>query len=180
MSYGCVSGEAALAPVVPWCEAPLAPSLRELPSKARLRECPTLDGMPLVLYTPTVGEALSLPLRRSRLGSTSGGAVGFDGTSEPANLTEGVYPVDWNAHPVLPRYCRGRQLGDPKLTQHSAPLNGIRQSLLSSWLPPGGSCHDEISASRNRQFVVTDEGRRWLEVSNFPVKWWKPKHIPFI
>ena len=61
--------------------------------------------------------------------------------------------------------CRGRQLGDPKLTLQSALLNGTRQRLLSSWLPPGGSCHDEISASRNRYFVVTDEGWRWLKVS---------------
>ena len=30
------------------------------------------------------------------------------------------------------------------------------------WLPPGGSCHDEISALRNRYFVVTDEG--WRQV----------------
>ena len=50
----------------------------------------------------------------------------------------------------------------------------------SSWLPPGGSCHDEISASRNRYFVVTDEGRRWLKVLDFPVKWRKPEHIPLI
>ena len=45
---------------------------------------------------------------------------------------------------------------------------------------PGGSCHDEISASRNRYFVVTDEGRRWLKVLDFPVKWRKPEHIPLI
>ena len=31
-------------------------------------------------------------------------------------------------------------------------------TATSPWLPPGGSCHDEISASRNRYFVVTDEG----------------------
>ena len=56
----------------------------------------------------------------------------------------------------------------------------IRQNLLSSWLPPGGSCHDEISASRNRYFVVTDEGWRWLKVIDFPVEWRKPEHTPFI
>ena len=39
--------------------------------------------------------------RRSRLGSTSGGAVGFGGTSEPANLTEGVYLDEWYVPPVL-------------------------------------------------------------------------------
>ena len=50
----------------------------------------------------------------------------------------------------------------------------------SPWLPPGGSCHDEISASRNRYFVVTDEGWRWLKVSDFHVGWRKPGHIPSI
>ena len=34
-------------------------------------------------------------LVRSTLGSTSGGAGRFGGTSEPANLTEGVYFVEW-------------------------------------------------------------------------------------
>ena len=68
----------------------------------------------------------------------------------------------------------------PYLTQQSASLNGVRQNLLSSWLPPGGSCHDEISASRNRYFVVTDEGWRWLKVSDFHVGWRKPGHIPSI
>ena len=53
-------------------------------------------------------------------------------------------------------------------------------AATSPWLPPGGSCHDEISASRNRYFVVTDEGRRWLKVLDFPVKWRKPEHIPLI
>ena len=48
------------------------------------------------------------------------------------------------------------------------------------WLPPGGSCHDEISASRNRYFVVTDEGWRWLKVLDSPVEWSKPEHIPLI
>ena len=53
-------------------------------------------------------------------------------------------------------------------------------AATSPWLPPGGSWHDEISASRNRYFVVTDEGRRWLKVSDFPVKWRKPEHMPLI
>ena len=43
----------------------------------------------LNLLSP-VGEALSLPLRRSRLGSLSEGAV------SPNGLTEGVYPVGCN------------------------------------------------------------------------------------
>ena len=50
----------------------------------------------------------------------------------------------------------------------------------SPWLPPGGSCHDEISAFRNRYFVVTDERWRWLKVSDFHVGWRKPGHIPSI
>ena len=53
-------------------------------------------------------------------------------------------------------------------------------TATSPWLPPGGSCHDEISASRNRYFVVTDEGWRWLKVSDFHVGWRKPGHIPSI
>ena len=77
-------------------------------------------------------------------------------------------------------HCRGRQLGDPLPTQHSVPLNGKILWFLSSWLPPGGSCHDEISASRNRYFVVTDEGWRWLKVIDCPVKWYKPKQMPLI
>ena len=38
------------------------------------------------MHTPSVGEALSLPLARSALGSTSGGAA-------EQNEAEGVYPV---------------------------------------------------------------------------------------
>ena len=38
--------------------------------------------------------------------------------------------------------------------------------VITPWLPPGGSCHDKISASRNRYFVVTDEGRRVLKTIN--------------
>ena len=64
--------------------------------------------------------------------------------------------------------------------QQSASLNGCYQNLLSPWLPPGGSCHDEISASRNRYFVVTDEGWRWLKVLDFPVEWRKQEHMPLI
>ena len=74
----------------------------------------------------------------------------------------------------------GRQVGDPKPTQLRSSLNGNDQRLLSSWLPPGGSCHDEISASQNRYFIVTDEGWRWLKVIDCPVKWYKPKQMPLI
>ena len=112
-----------------------------------------------MVSTAPVGAARSRPLARSALGSTFGGAV------SPNGLTEGVHYNEWYMPMVLNSHCRGRQLGDPKLTLQSALLNGTRQRLLSSWLPPGGSCHDEISASRNRYFVVTDEGWRWLKVS---------------
>ncbi len=38
-------------PTVPWCEAPLAPSLRELLSKAKLRECRRYEWcVPMVLH----------------------------------------------------------------------------------------------------------------------------------
>ena len=61
-----------------------------------------------------------------------------------------------------------------------APTRAYRLKVCTTWLPPGGSCHDEISASRNRYFVVTDEGWRWLKVSDFHVGWRKPGHIPSI
>ena len=57
-------------------------------------------------------------------------------------------------------------------------MNSQRRCV--SWLPPGGSCHDEISASRNRYFVVTDEGRRQLKVLYFSVEWYNLEHIPLI
>ena len=75
-------------------------------------------------------------------------------------------------------------VGVANLATRSFRNNGGRcmesAAATSPWLPPGGSCHDEISASRNRYFVVTDEGRRWLKVLDFPVKWRKPEHIPLI
>ena len=75
-------------------------------------------------------------------------------------------------------------VGVANLATRSFRDNGGRcmesAAATSPWLPPGGSCHDEISASRNRYFVVTDEGRRWLKVLDFPVKWRKPEHIPLI
>ena len=59
-------------------------------------------------------------------------------------------------------------------------MNGKSLSFLPPWLPPGGSCHDEISASRNRYFVVTDEGWRWLKVLDFSVEWYNLEHTPLI
>ena len=114
------------------------------------------------------------PMARSALGSLS------EGAGSPNGLTEGVCYVEWYAPLVSTAPCRGRQLGDPKPTQLRSSLNGNDQRLLSSWLPPGGSCHDEISASRNRYFVVTDEGWRWLKVLDFPVEWRKQEHMPSI
>ena len=52
--------------------------------------------------------------------------------------------------------------------------------VSSTWLPPGGSCHGEISVFQNRYFGVTDEGRRTLKVSDFPVVWRKLEHMPRI
>ena len=52
--------------------------------------------------------------------------------------------------------------------------------VSSTWLPPGGSCHGEISVFRNRYFGVTDEGWRWLKVSDFSVEWRKLEHMPLI
>ena len=49
--------------------------------------------------------------------------------------------------------------------EQTAALCGFSLWSAPPWLPPGGSCHDEISASRNRYFVVTDEGWRELKVS---------------
>ena len=75
-------------------------------------------------------------------------------------------------------------VGVANLATRSFRDNGGRcmesAAATSPWLPPGGSCHDEISASRNRYFVVTDEGWRWLKVSDFHVGWRKPGHIPSI
>ena len=42
------------------------------------------------------------------------------------------------------------------------PDERYKLPTTTPWLPPGGSCHDEISALRNRYFVVTDEG--WRQV----------------
>ena len=87
----------------------------------------------LIVSTAPVGEAPSLPQRRSRLGSPVGGA------GSPNGLTEGVYCVGCCRLIVSTAPCRGRQLGDPKPTQLRSTLNGNDQRLQSSWLPPGGS-----------------------------------------
>ena len=51
--------------------------------------------------------------------------------------------------------------------------------VSTPWLPPGGSCHDEISALRNRYFVVTDEGWRqvgqWMQLD----EWYLFQFSPF-
>ena len=46
-----------MAPRRSWCEAPLAPSLRELLSAARLRECRRLNGVNLWFCIAIVGVA---------------------------------------------------------------------------------------------------------------------------
>ena len=62
------------------------------------------------------------------------------------------------------------QLGDPTLP-------GQRGVLVVNclWFFPLGFPRGE-AAERSE----ADEGWRWLKVSDFPIKWWKPKHIPFI
>ena len=57
--------------------------------------------------------------RLCRLGSTSGGA------GSPNGLPEGVSKVEWGKPTILHSLCRGRQFGDPKLTELSRSLNGI-------------------------------------------------------
>ena len=131
-----------------------------------------------------VGEALSLPLRRSRLGSTSGGAV------SPNELTEGVQCVEWHGLMVLYRPCRGRQLGDPsgvaalaspggkllseaklmrggdRLVLECTRMNVIRFDFHHSTyccrdfkLSPPLISHDKISVPRCRYFIVTASPR---------------------
>ena len=46
--------------------------------------------------------------------------------------------------------------------------------VCTPWLPPGGSCQ---TALRNR---LTDEGRRQLNVLDFPVEWCNLEHMPLI
>ena len=65
---------------------------------------------------------------------------------------------------------RGRQFGDPLLPrQHGALV------VNCLWFLPLGFPRGE-AAERSE----ADEGRRWLKVSDFPVEWRKPKHMPFI
>ena len=108
-------------------------------------------------------EALSLPLRRSRLGSLSEGAA-------EQSEAEGVYFVGCCKPMVFPALCRGRQLGDPQADGTEQNVEWGQLPATTPWLPPGGSCHDEISASRNRYFIVTDEGWRKLKISTV-VRW---------
>ena len=60
----------------------------------------------LLNCTRPVGEALSLPLARSALGSPIGGAA-------EQSEAEGVQCVEWYGLMVLHSPCRGRQPGDP-------------------------------------------------------------------
>ena len=48
------------------------------------------------------------------------------------------------------------------------------------WLPPGGSWIFGQSALRNRLAKKTDEGQRYLKVSDFPVEWYNSEHLPLI
>ena len=75
---------------------------------------------------------------------------------------------------------RGRLAGDPSLP-------GQRGALVVNclWFLPLGFPRGEAVATKQRHFgtdvfVVTDEGWRWLKVSDFPVEWGKPGHMPLI
>ena len=61
-----------------------------------------------------VGEALSLPLRRSRLGSLPEGAA-------ERSEAEGVSWDEWYAPPAFTMPCRGRLAGDPSGAAALAP-----------------------------------------------------------
>ena len=77
---------------------------------------------------------------------------------------------------------RGIDIGIPveRHTPSVGVANLATRAAQPPWLPPGGSCHDETSALRNRYFVVTDEGWRGLKVSDSPVGWRKPELMPSI
>ena len=45
---------------------------------------------------------------------------------------------------------------------------------------PGGSWIFWQSALRNRLAKKTDEGQRYLKVSDFPVEWYNSEHLPLI
>ena len=47
-------------------------------------------------------------------------------------------------------------------------------------LPPRGSWIFWQSALRNRLSKKTDEGQRYLKVSDFPVEWYNSEHLPLI
>ena len=53
----------------------------------------------------------------------------------------------------------------------------VKASGYGSWLPPRGSWIFWQSALRNRLSKKTDEGQRYLKVSDFSVEWYKPEHL---
>ena len=64
----------------------------------------------------------------------------------------GVYCVEWDVPMVLHSHCS----------------RAYRLKVCTAWLPPGGSWIFYQAALRNRLIKKTDEGRRWLKVSDFP------------
>ena len=137
-------------------------------------------------------------LARSALGSPSGRAGSPNGLTERVSSVYCNAPHSSNRTPSASRRaCMliwvlakirgfGRILSATTTsaakppTSMSTPTRAYRLKVCTAWLPPGGSCHDEISALRNRYFVVTDEGWRWLKVLDFPVEWRKQEHMPLI
>ena len=108
-----------------------------------------------------VGEALSLPLRRSRLGSLS------EGAGSPNGLTEGVYFVERYKPIILHRPVGVANLATrcgaaaQKLTEVSSSLHGTssRNCPLAS---PGGKLPD-LTALRNRQGWLMRGGDRLVQ-----------------
>ena len=76
--------------------------------------------------------------------------------------------------------CRGRLAGDPLFPGQPGAL-----VVNCLWFFPLGFPRGEAVATKQRHFgtdvfVVTDEGWRWLKVSDFPVEWCNLKHLPSI
>ena len=96
------------------------------------------------LPTRTVGEAHSLPLRRSRLGAPFGGAA-------ERSEAEGVSWDEWYAPLVFTVPCRGRQLGDPPFpgAKHPyLPWKGVAERSESFKIMIAGGNHSTVERCR--------------------------------
>ena len=95
-------------------------------TNVRRRGCTSLAAARQWFPLHPVGEALSLPLRRSRLGSLSEGAA-------ERSEAEGVPWDEWYAPPAFTMPCRGRLAGDP-------PFPGAKHPCL----PWKGRCRTNV------------------------------------